>query len=125
VAVSGSVGLELLFHAKPSVVVYRVSPVALRVGSWFKTSPFISLVNLLAGRELFPEYLPSRCEAEAVAGHVRLWLGDAAAYQRLRFELEGLRDRVAEPGACRRAAEYLVRTLESATAAPAVPRTAA
>src|SRR5262249_36577052 len=57
VAVSGSVGLELLYHGKPSVVVYRVRSIDLVAWRWLKTTPFISLVNLLAEKELFPEFL--------------------------------------------------------------------
>lgn len=108
-AVSGSVGLELLYQGKPSVVLYRVGPLALRVGRLFMNSPYISLVNLLAERELFPELLTSRCEAAAASGHVLRWLNDPAAYTTLRNELAALRERVAEPGACQRAAEYILR----------------
>src|SRR5262249_39451050 len=81
VAVSGSVGLELLYRGKPSVVLYRIGRVDLVVGNWFRTCPYISLVNLLAGRELFPEYLTDRCEGEAIAGHLLRWLEDPEAYQ--------------------------------------------
>src|SRR5262249_20715997 len=70
VAVSGSVGLELLYRGKPSVVLYRIRRLDLKVCNLFKTSRYISLVNLLAGKELFPEYLTDRCEAEAIAGHL-------------------------------------------------------
>ena len=70
VAVSGSVGLELVYRGKPSVVVYRIDWLALQVTRRLMTSPYLSLVNLLAGEELFPEYLTDRCEAEAVSGHL-------------------------------------------------------
>jgi lipid-A-disaccharide synthase len=111
VAVSGSVGLELLYHGKPAVVLYRISRLDLAVGRWFMTCPYISLVNLLAGKELFPEYLTHRCEAPAVSGHLLRWLNDPAAYDGACRELADLRQRVAAPGACDRAADYLLRTL--------------
>ncbi|HXG13247.1 MAG TPA: lipid-A-disaccharide synthase [Gemmataceae bacterium] len=111
IAVSGSVGLELLYRGKPSVVVYRVRPPDLFLGRLFKTCRFISLVNLLADRELFPEFLTDRCEAEAIAGHVLRWLNDVSAYERLCRDLAELRERVAVPGACTRAAQYVLDTL--------------
>ena len=111
VAVSGSVGLELLYHGKPAVVLYRVGRLDLAVGRWFMTCRYISLVNLLAGKELFPEYLSHRCEARAVSGHVLRWLNDPEAYAAVCRELAELRQRVAAPGACERAADYLLRTL--------------
>jgi lipid-A-disaccharide synthase len=108
VAVSGSVGLELLYRGKPAVVVYRVPALLLRLIWIFKKSPYISLVNLLAEKQLFPEYLSDRCEAETAADHVLRWLGDPDAYRAACRELGSLRDRVAQPGACERAAELIL-----------------
>jgi lipid-A-disaccharide synthase len=114
VAVSGSVGLELLYHGKPSVVVYRVGRLDLKVARRFMTARYISLVNLLADHELFPEFLTDRCEAEAVAQHVLTWLNDARAYEARCRELAELRERVAAPGACEHAAEYVLAALRAA-----------
>jgi lipid-A-disaccharide synthase len=111
IAVSGSVGLELLYQGKPSVVVYRIGWLDLRVCRLFKTSPYISLVNLLANREVYPEFLTDRCEAEAVSGHVLRWLSDREAYDKVCAELAALRCQVAEPGACDRAAHYILGQL--------------
>jgi lipid-A-disaccharide synthase len=107
-AVSGSVGLELLYRGKPSVVVYRIGRLDLKVTGLFKTSRFISLVNLLAGKELFPEFLTDHCQAGAMAGHLLRWLNEPAAYAETCGELAKLRGEVAEPGACRRAARFVV-----------------
>jgi lipid-A-disaccharide synthase len=110
IAVSGSVGLELLYRAKPAVVVYRVPALLLRLIWIFKKSPYISLVNLLAEKELLPEHLSDCCEAERAAGHVLRWLSDEAAYRTACDELAVLRDCVAKPGACERAAEVILGT---------------
>jgi lipid-A-disaccharide synthase len=111
VAVSGSVGLELLYRQKPTVVVYRVGRLMWHVGHLLATCKYISLVNLLADRELFPEFPSYRCEAEAVAGHVLHWLNDPAAYQERCGELAELCRSVAEPGACERTARYVLGVL--------------
>src|SRR5205085_1182712 len=103
-AVSGSVGLELLYQGKPSVVVYRIGRLDLRVCRLFMTSRFISLVNLLADKDVFPEFLTDRCEARAMGDHVLLWLDDPTRYEEVCAELAELRGRVAQPGACGRAA---------------------
>jgi lipid-A-disaccharide synthase len=114
VAVSGSVGLELLFRGKPAVVVYRVNRGGMVLCRLLKAVPFVSLVNLLAGRELYPEFVTHRCEAGAISGHVLRWLGDHAEYARLCGELAALRERVAEPGACARAAGHILGVLGNA-----------
>ncbi len=111
VTVSGSVSLELLFRRRPAVVLYRIARYLVPVVRLLRTVPFITLVNLLAGRELYPEFLTHRCEAGAIAGHVLRWLADRGAYDALCGELGELRDRVAEPGACERAAEYITGAL--------------
>jgi lipid-A-disaccharide synthase len=111
VAVSGSVSLELLYHTKPAVVVYKVGMLGLRVSRRVMSARYISLVNLLADRELFPEYLTDRCESRPIAEQLVRWLDDRAAHQRLRRELAELRARVGQPGACDRAAQYILDTL--------------
>jgi lipid-A-disaccharide synthase len=111
IAVSGSVGLELLYHNTPAAVVYRIGRLDLWLARLFKTSPYISLVNLLAEKELFPEFLTDRNEAEAIADWILTWLNDSAAYAALRSELAALRGRVAVPGACERTAMHLLEVL--------------
>jgi lipid-A-disaccharide synthase len=115
-AVSGSVGLELLHHGKPSVVLYRENGLLIKISRrFFMKCRYISLVNLLAERELFPEYLTGDCPAEALAGHVLGWLHDRPAYEALCGELSALRRRVAQPGACERAARCVLELIESRT----------
>jgi lipid-A-disaccharide synthase len=111
-AVSGSVSLELLYRGKPSVMLYRIGRLDLKVGLFFKTSKYISLVNLLADKELFPEFLTDRCQATAMAGHVLRWLEEPSVYREVRRELAALRDRVAQPGACERAAGFILAVLQ-------------
>lgn len=131
-ACSGSVSLELLHGAKPTVIGYRISPLAYRVQDVFRNAPYITLVNLLSTgrierdrstertappsadpRVLFPEYLTDRdCTAEA-AGHLVRWLTDAAARRATTSALERLRDEVGRPGASDRAAEYLLGVVEA------------
>jgi lipid-A-disaccharide synthase len=103
-AVSGSVSLELLHACTPSVILYKLNSYGMMLATLFKCCPYISLVNLLAGRELYPEFLTTRCPSEKMASHILRWLDEPHTYQALRGELMALRDRVCVPGACERAA---------------------
>jgi lipid-A-disaccharide synthase len=103
-AVSGSVSLELLYRGKPTAILYRHRRISITLAHLLKRVPYITLVNLLADEELFPEYFGVACPAEPMASHVLRWLDDPSAYQELCGKLTELRDRVAEPGACDRAA---------------------
>jgi lipid-A-disaccharide synthase len=106
-AVSGSVGLELMYRLTPTVVVYKVSQVFYRLAQLIKTCRYISLVNLLAGAELFPEFASPRNDSEVMAGRILHWLNDPAERAARVSELKALKARVAIPGACDRAAAFV------------------
>jgi lipid-A-disaccharide synthase len=107
-AVSGSVSLELLFRGKPTTILYRQHWFLIFLCHLLKRSKYITLVNLLADRVLYPEYLGARCLAEELAGNVLGWLQDPAAHAKLCAELQALKETVAEPGACARAAAAIL-----------------
>jgi lipid-A-disaccharide synthase len=110
-ACSGSVSLELLYHAKPTVILYRVSRPAYLVQGFFRQAKYITLVNLLADEMLFPEYLTCEDRSGEIAGHVIEWLREPAERAARVAALERLRAEVAHPGASRRAAEEILRDL--------------
>ena len=116
VAVSGSVALEMLYRRKPSIIVYKANGLGLKITRPRMTTPFICLVNLLAGHELFPEYLTDRDESAAVAGHLQSLLKDDVKYRAIVAELAAICEKVAKPGACARAAEAVLHVLEAPVA---------
>jgi len=116
VAVSGSVALEMLYRRKPSIIVYKANGLGLKITRPRMTTPFICLVNLLAGHELFPEYLTDRDESAAVAGHLQSLLKDDVKYRAIVAELAAICEKVAKPGACARAAEAVLQVLEAPVA---------
>jgi lipid-A-disaccharide synthase len=109
IAVSGSVSLELMYRARPTAIVYRITPLLRWLARHFVGLPYYTLVNLLAKEELFPEFVTPDDETERVAAHVLGWLNDPAKRAAAVGKLEALRERVAVPGACDRAAEFLLR----------------
>jgi lipid-A-disaccharide synthase len=121
IAVSGSVGLELLYHETPSVIVYRVSRLTKRIFRPLVTTKYMSLVNVLAGDEFMPEFPSDQCEAESVSAHVIEWLNHPAIHERKRTQLAGLRRQVAKPGACAHAADYILSALGAPILAAKIP----
>jgi lipid-A-disaccharide synthase len=117
---SGSVSLELLYHAKPSTILYQVSRTNYALYRAFRAlgivaDQYITLVNILAGRELLPEFVSCTDVSSALSAHVLRWLEDRAAYKNTVDQLIQLRSRVAEPGAAQRTAEYILNTLSATT----------
>jgi lipid-A-disaccharide synthase len=106
-AVSGSVGLELMVEALPSVVLYKIKRFDLWVARWFIKSKYISLVNLMADDEVFPEYLTWQDVSGELARWALAWLDDSEARSQATTSLVKLRARVATPGASERAAEHI------------------
>ncbi|MGL4512989.1 MAG: lipid-A-disaccharide synthase [Lacipirellulaceae bacterium] len=132
-AVSGSVSLELLHHAKPTAILYRVSPVAFWLQGFFRRVRYITLVNLLTAPELFPnplgqytpgdpqddhvlmpEYLTSGDPSDALAGHAIDWLTKPEQRAALESRMRSLVTKVGGGGASFRAAEYILRELGAA-----------
>lgn len=107
-AVSGSVSLELLYHGVPSCVVYRVNPLYRRLSKVVLNVKHISLINLITGRDLFPEFLTSHDAGNEVAAQLVRWLDNPTASNLVRAEMAALKADVAKPGACHRAAEEVL-----------------
>ncbi len=130
-AVSGSVSLELLYHAKPAVILYWIHPAAYLVQRFFRKVKYITLVNLLVAEELFPrdltpyhpaqpdahrvlypEYLTWQDKSREMAGHVMGWLRDPQSRQALVARLGRLAAEVGHAGASQRAAGYILSALD-------------
>ncbi len=110
VAVSGSVSLELLHHLTPTVIVYRIGKWLFPLVKRFKHVKYITLVNLLADQELFPEFLTAQCPDQAIASILLHWLNDEPARQQRIAALSQLREQVGQPGACQRAAAAILES---------------
>lgn len=107
IAVSGSVGLELLVRERPTVVVYRTGRLFREIARRLVKVKYISLVNLLADEELFPEFPVSHDASAEIAAKVLGWLTDPTSREAVVRKLIDLKAKVAVPGAVERAADFL------------------
>jgi lipid-A-disaccharide synthase len=84
---SGTSSLEVAVGGVPHIVGYRVNPITAAIVRRLIQVPHASLVNLLAEREVVPEFLQERCTAPLLAeGLVRLLRDrEVAAAQRAGF----------------------------------------
>lgn len=110
-SVSGSVSLELMMEALPTVILYKVRPIDLVIARPFIKAKFITLVNLLADAELMPEYLTDKDVSDDLVRHADSWLGDPEAMARATSALAALRHTAARPGATTRAADRILARL--------------
>jgi lipid-A-disaccharide synthase len=70
-AKSGTTTLEAALADTPMVVAYKVHPVTYAMFQRVRTVRWVSLVNLVAGREVVPEILQDRATATALADAAR------------------------------------------------------
>jgi len=76
---SGTATLEALLLKRPMVVGYRLDPLTYRLVKFFNLIkvPQIAMANILAGRELAPEFIQDRCQAERMGPALLALLEDA------------------------------------------------
>ena len=130
-ACSGSVSLELLYHTKPTVILYWIQRYAYWVATTlFMKIRFITLVNLLATDDPFlprgakydpqrasepdvpfPEYLTYDDRSEEIAGYVLSWLTDEEEYEQRVRCLSQLKAEHTSAGASSTAADYILSKL--------------
>jgi lipid-A-disaccharide synthase len=113
VVASGTATLEAALHARPMVVVYRVSPLTWLFGRLLVKVPHYSMVNLLAGKRLVTELMQSNFNAQSLSAQVEYLLDHPEARATMAQELGALRARLGPGGAAGRAAEAVVRMLEA------------
>jgi len=117
-AASGTVTLETALIGTPVLVAYKLSPLSEMIGRMLINVKYISLPNLILGREIYPEYIGRDASPENLARTARSWLDDPEAYGEVKSGLTVLRSMVGDPGAPQRAARIILDDLD-ALGAPA------
>lgn len=120
VAASGTVTLESALTGTPTLVTYKVSSLSFAVGKALVKVPYISLPNLILGKEVFPELLQEKCDAVPLADAALRWLlpkRGSNPLMQIRTDLDELRTQLGPPGAAGRAADIILQALASSTRA--------
>lgn len=112
VAASGTVTLELALREVIPVVVYRTSLLTYAIGKMLVKVPFVSLVNLIAARQVVPELIQGAFTPQAAAKEL-LRLGKPGPDREAVFQgIREVRCLLGPPGAYRRAAEALLQSMK-------------
>ena len=129
-ACSGSVSLELMFHRKPTVIVYKTSRLIAFLKFFLMRCNYFTLTNLIASESiqrttwrtidpdsrqgqamLMPEYYTTSDCSDKVAARVAGWLEEPTQLQLISESLDVLASQYAKPGATSRAADYILNSL--------------
>jgi len=104
---SGTATLETALFGTPHAIVYRVGWLNHAIARRVVRLPHIGLPNIVAGREVAPEFLQGAFRSDPLAERLGRWLDDPAAAAAQRSGLEVVRERLGGAGASRRVAELI------------------
>lgn len=107
-AASGSVTLELTLLSVPFLLLYRLS-----APTYFVLKPMVrvshaGITNLLAGKEVVPEFIQSRCRADYIIPAAREILQDEKKRDEMKKEFKRVKEMLGQPGAAARAASEIL-----------------
>jgi lipid-A-disaccharide synthase len=111
IVASGTATVEAALLGTPMVVVYRVSPTSAFVLRRMVRSPFIAMVNLIAGRRVVPELIQDQFTSGAVEQEARKLLESPAARDEMKAGLAEVRAKLGPAGAIERAADIFAGML--------------
>ncbi len=99
IAKSGTVTLELFLHQIPTIAVYSLSFFDFMIAKYLLRLrlPFYCLVNLLADKELFPEYIGPHVSPTSIATATSALWQDPAIRKNISDNCSVLRDRLLSP----------------------------
>jgi len=111
IVASGTATVEAALLGTPMVVIYRVTPASAFVLRRMIRTPFIGMVNLIAGKLVVPELIQDQFTPAAVEREVRRFLESPSAREETKAELARVRARLGPGGAIERAADIFARML--------------
>jgi len=111
IVASGTATVEAALLGTPMVVVYRVAPVTASILRHMIRTPFIGMVNLIAGRRVAAELIQDDFTAERVATEVRRLLDSPDARAEAKAGLAEVRAKLGPGGAMERAADIFARMM--------------
>jgi lipid-A-disaccharide synthase len=111
---SGTASLECALVGIPQIVIYRVDPITYFVGKRVVKVKFLSIVNVMAGEAIVPEFIQDALEAKAVAREGLELLDSLQRREAMKRSVAKIVASLGDPGAATRAAEAIL--LETAQA---------
>ena len=112
IVASGSATLQLAAVGCPMVIMYQSSKILWHLlGRWLLKTKYLSLVNILANKELVPEFMPYFGSIKPILEAIELLLEDSDKLAQTSGELIQMAEPLTEKKACKEVAEIVVKML--------------
>ncbi len=109
IVASGSATLEVTAAGCPMVIMYQSSRILWHLlGRWLIKSKYLSLVNILMGKELVPEFMPYFTSIDPIAETIEHLLKDNNRLAQISDELIKLAEPLARKNASEQVAEIII-----------------
>jgi lipid-A-disaccharide synthase len=108
---SGTATLEAALHRLPFVLVYRVAWLTYLAAKVVVRLRLIGMPNVLAGREIVPEFIQNKARPRAIAGEVVRLLRDEPRRAEMLAEFEAIAAKLGRGGADREAARAILEAV--------------
>lgn len=115
IVASGTATLETAIMNVPQVVVYQMTPNWLFqfFRTYFLTSKWVSLVNIILGKEAVQELIQSDFKLDKIISELRRIIYNPEYGQQMKANYSEMMIKLGEPGASKRAAELMVKKLKT------------
>jgi len=113
VTASGTATLEAAISNLPQVVCYRLSLFSWGIARLLVKVPFVSIVNVIAGRKVVPEFLQHEMTAKNINAAITPLLSDTDARRAMILEYRSVQNELGKPGVYERAASLILDKLPS------------
>ena len=110
---SGTATLEAALCGKPFCVVYRTGWITYQIAKRVISLKNVGLVNIVAGKEIVPEFLQDNMTPENLAQFCKSVLSDPRLRESMKMDLAMLHHRLGDHGASKRAADLICETFLS------------
>jgi len=112
IVASGSATLEVAAAGCPMVIMYQSNRILWHlIGRWLVATRYLSLVNILSGKELVPEFMPYFGSIDPIVEAIERLLNDAGELARLSKSLAELTEPLAQKNARQEVARIALEML--------------
>ncbi len=115
IVASGSATLEAAYFRLPFVLIYKVAWPTYLAARLVVSVQYLGMPNLLAGKEVVPEFIQHRAKPSAIVKAVQPLIENGSAREQMISEFDVIIPKLGGSGASERAARTIIEAIGSAT----------
>jgi lipid-A-disaccharide synthase len=112
IVASGSATLEAAYFGMPFVLIYKVAWPTYVAARLVVNVDFLGMPNLLAGKEVVPEFIQHEAKPDAIVKAVQLLMEDSPMRDRMISDFDATTTKLGGTGASERAAQAILKELK-------------